>query len=94
MESFNTQTQSTAHSHQYLREAEASSVVGLAPSTLAKMRAKGCGPPFVKIGRAVRYPRRLLIEWLDSRTTSVQYPRQELAKADESGRPVRDHAQS
>lgn len=29
--------------------------IGLAVSTLEKMRVTGDGPPFVKLGRAVRY---------------------------------------
>jgi hypothetical protein len=33
-------------------------------STLAKMRMRGGGPPFVKIGRSVRYPVRAGLEWM------------------------------
>jgi len=55
------------NSASYLREADAAIVVSLAPSTLAKMRANGGGPPFVKIGRAVRYPSDELTTWLEKR---------------------------
>lgn len=34
---------------------EAARRLGLSPSTLAKMRVRGDGPPFVKLGRSVRY---------------------------------------
>lgn len=35
---------------------QAGELLGLAPSTLAKMRLRGTGPPFQKFGAAVRYP--------------------------------------
>lgn len=35
--------------------AAGASHLGLAKSTLEKMRVRGDGPPFVKLGRAVRY---------------------------------------
>ena len=36
----------------------------LARSTVAKLRLAGGGPPFVKLGAAVRYPEDLLSEWI------------------------------
>jgi predicted transcriptional regulator len=36
-------------------------------STLSKMRMRGNGPPYVKINRAVRYPRRKGLKWIASR---------------------------
>lgn len=54
----------TAH----LREAEAAERAGLAPSTLAKMRSRKEGPPFIKVGRQVRYPENQLRDWIASRT--------------------------
>ena len=45
---------------------QAAREVNLAPSTLAKMRVRGEGPPFVKLTkRAVRYIRRDLLQWRD-----------------------------
>ena len=41
----------------------AASQVDLAPSTLNKMRVYGTGPPFYRLGRAVRYRRLDLEEW-------------------------------
>jgi predicted DNA-binding transcriptional regulator AlpA len=36
-------------------------------SWLAKARMRGDGPPFIKIGRAVRYSEAALIQWMKSR---------------------------
>ncbi len=39
-----------------LKDRETAPLLGIAPITLRKMRLRGDGPPFVKIGnRAVRY---------------------------------------
>lgn len=40
---------------QLLRPTEAARALGLHPQTLANLRHFGDGPPFVKIGSAVRY---------------------------------------
>lgn len=55
-------------SPKYIREAEAADIVGLAPSTLTRYRSTGDGPPFVKVGRVIRYPEDKLLEWLEGRT--------------------------
>ena len=48
-----------------LRADAAARYVGLAPSTLAKMRVRGDGPPFSKAGaRVVVYDVRDLDDWL------------------------------
>ena len=41
--------------------------LGLARSTLAKLRLTGGGPSFVKLGAAVRYPADLLDAWIAAR---------------------------
>jgi predicted DNA-binding transcriptional regulator AlpA len=41
--------------------------VGLARKTLAKLRVKGGGPPFVKIGAKVLYPEAELEAWIAAR---------------------------
>ena len=46
---------------------EAANYLGLSISTLNKLRCSGGGPPFLKLGRAVRYSPDDLKEWLDSR---------------------------
>jgi predicted DNA-binding transcriptional regulator AlpA len=49
-----------------LRTAAAAEYVGLAPSTLEKMRLRGGGPSFIRIGgRAVGYDTDDLDRWLD-----------------------------
>ena len=48
---------------------EAAKILGLAPSTLAKMRVTGNGPVYCKLGRRVVYRPADLEQWLQSRTT-------------------------
>ena len=51
-----------------LRTADAAEYVGLASSTLEKMRLNSEGPAFVRLGgRAVGYDIHDLDEWLDAR---------------------------
>ena len=48
---------------------QAAERLGLAPSTLAKLRINGNGPTYCKLGRRVVYRVADLEEWLQSRTT-------------------------
>lgn len=41
--------------------------IGLAPKTLANQRCRGDGPPFLKVGRLVRYDPALTDAWLAER---------------------------
>ena len=52
-----------------LSAGEAAKVLGLAPSTLAKLRLSGNGPVYCKLGRRVVYRRADLEVWLESRVT-------------------------
>ncbi len=45
----------------------ASPIVGLTVATLATLRCRGGGPPFLRLGRAVRYRVDLLRQWRDER---------------------------
>jgi predicted DNA-binding transcriptional regulator AlpA len=45
--------------------AEAAEIVGLTRRTLETLRCRGGGPPFLKIGKAVRYRVSSLLAWLD-----------------------------
>ncbi len=47
---------------------QAAKLLGLAPSTLAKLRLNGSGPLYCKLGRRVVYRRADLEAWLQSRT--------------------------
>lgn len=52
----------------YLRVGHAARLLGLSPSTLAKMRLRGDGPPFIKAGaRVILYAKEDLETWLASR---------------------------
>lgn len=52
----------------YLRPRLAASYLGIATSTLAKMRVQGRGPQFMKVGpRSVIYSVDRLDDWLSSR---------------------------
>ena len=46
---------------------EAANVLRLSLSWLAKARMRGDGPPYVKLGRAIRYREGALVQWLRSR---------------------------
>jgi predicted DNA-binding transcriptional regulator AlpA len=50
-----------------LTAGEAAKMLGLAPSTLAKLRLSGNGPVYCKLGRRVVYRREALEVWLESR---------------------------
>jgi len=53
----------------FLNSAEAATLIGLQPCTLAAWRClRTDGPPFVKIGSAVRYNRAALLDWAQART--------------------------
>jgi len=46
---------------------EAAKIIGFEESTLEAWRCRGGGPPFVKLGRAVRYRLADLNDWVESR---------------------------
>ncbi len=65
---------------EYLTPRAAAIYLGTSPSTLAKLRLFGDGPPFTRIGRAVRYRRRDLDAWMAARlVTSVSHGRAAMA---------------
>ena len=43
---------------------EAAAVLKVSLSWLAKARMRGDGPPFIRIGRSIRYPGDDLIRWM------------------------------
>lgn len=51
-----------------LRPQEAAEYLGLAPSTLEKLRTKGGGPRFAAMGRAISYAVADLHAWAAERT--------------------------
>ncbi|MFN0262256.1 helix-turn-helix transcriptional regulator [Tepidamorphus sp. 3E244] len=55
-----------------LREAEVADHLGIPKRTIQAWRLRGEGPPFFKLGRAVRYRHSDLEAWLaDNRATST-----------------------
>ena len=51
-----------------LYERDAADLLSVSCRTLQSWRLRKCGPPFVRIGRSVRYRYDLLIEWINSNT--------------------------
>jgi len=45
---------------------ETATFLGVSNSWLSKSRMRGDGPPFVKVGRSVRYPEGTLLQWMKS----------------------------
>lgn len=45
----------------------AAQALSVSESWLAKARMRGDGPPYVKVGRAVRYAQAAVLQWLKSR---------------------------
>jgi len=59
-----------------LREQDAADLLCLSVRTLQSWRIRLAGPPFVQVGRAVRYRRRDLIAWIDANTCGGSTERQ------------------
>ena len=53
-----------------LNERQAAALLSLSIRTLQSWRLRGGGPKFIRAGRAVRYRRRDLTEWIDRRTVA------------------------
>lgn len=51
-----------------LTESELSDRIRVAVATLRRWRWSGDGPPFVRVGRCVRYDPAHIREWLDTQT--------------------------
>jgi hypothetical protein len=46
---------------------EAARALKVSPSWLAKARMRGDGPPYIKVGRSIRYSEGTLLQWVKSR---------------------------
>jgi predicted DNA-binding transcriptional regulator AlpA len=53
-----------------LTESQAADFLGLSVRTLQAWRWRGGGPKFCKLGRSVRYPRRELVAFQQSKTVA------------------------
>ena len=40
--------------------------IGISTASLANWRAKGVGPPYLKLGKKIRYPQRDYVAWRES----------------------------
>jgi excisionase family DNA binding protein len=56
----------------FLRVREAAQLLGLSWRTLDTWRHKGVGPAWVKLGRAVRYDRDVLLAWAAGQTCDAE----------------------
>jgi hypothetical protein len=50
-----------------LTPAEAAQILKVSLSWLAKARMRGDGPPYVPVGRSIRYSEAALLQWVKSR---------------------------
>ena len=62
---------------EFVSAKEAARILDVHPNTLCKWRISGGGPPFVKVGRRVRYRTTEISAWADERTYlyTAQYGR-------------------
>ena len=51
-----------------LNQEDAAKILLVKPKSLEAWRHRGGGPPFVRVGRLVRYSRLSLLAWIRSRT--------------------------
>jgi predicted DNA-binding transcriptional regulator AlpA len=50
-----------------LTAAEAARIPKVSLSWLAKARMRGDGPPYIRVGRSIRYTEAALLQWMKSR---------------------------
>jgi predicted DNA-binding transcriptional regulator AlpA len=57
----------SARVERLLTARDAANLLRLSSSFLAKARMRGDGPPYIKLGRSVRYRESTLVQWMKSR---------------------------
>ena len=57
-----------------MTESETAEHIGISLSGLRKWRNDGSGPPYIRIGRLIRYREKDIEEWLAHRTVSPGEP--------------------
>ena len=50
-----------------LTPAETAKILKVSESWLAKARVRGDGPPFIRVGRSIRYTLAALLQWMKSK---------------------------
>ena len=43
-------------------------ILGVSRATLDKMRVRGVGPPFIRVGSLIKYNNQLLQDWIEENT--------------------------
>ena len=61
---------STERADELIRTEDVARLLGLTEGTMANQRSRGEGPPFIRIGRAVRYSRRAVTAWIEANTVT------------------------
>ena len=51
----------------WLTPKDAATLLQLSLSWLAKARMRGDGPPFIKVGKSIRYAKEALLQWMKAR---------------------------
>jgi hypothetical protein len=57
----------TAPAMETLTPAETAKTLKVSESWLAKARVRGDGPPFIRVGRSIRYAPPALLQWMKSK---------------------------
>lgn len=52
----------------YLKEKEVAEILAVSVYSIAQMRHRGNGPPWIKVSGSVRYPADLFYEWIQKNT--------------------------
>ena len=60
-------TKTSTSFERWLTAKEAADFLRVSLSWLAKARMRGDGPPYVKVGRSIRYAEAALLQWMKSR---------------------------
>ena len=55
----------------FLDEKQLCAELAISPVTTTRWRRTGEGPPFVRVGRLIRYPRSALEAWIAARTVGT-----------------------
>jgi excisionase family DNA binding protein len=51
---------------------ETAKFLGISTKTLREITSNGHGPPYLFIGKAIKYPRTQLLEWIEQKTIGVR----------------------
>lgn len=61
------------NAHSLWTPKETSEFLGLSVATLAQQRWRGVGPPFLRLGRTVRYRPDAVETWLEQKTVDTRH---------------------